>query len=71
MRVPDNLDAYNAYEREQARAEACASKCAICGEPIWEDAAYDLSDFGFRTLVCENCAEDWMRDWLKGQRRAI
>lgn len=64
MNVPDNLDAYNAYEREQARAEACASKCAICGEPLWEDYAYDL---GFSTLVCENCAEDWLRE----QRRAI
>ena len=64
MRVPDNYDAYRAHEREQARAEACASKCAICGEPIWEDYAYDL---GFHTLVCENCAEDW----LKEQRRAL
>lgn len=37
--IPDNLDAYNAYEREQERrremAEYGLPKCLMCEEPVY------------------------------------
>lgn len=54
MYVPDNFDAYDAYEKEQERWLAKRPKCAWCGEPIQEECAYRIND----EWVCEQCIDD-------------
>lgn len=45
------------YEREQARYEASLPRCANCGEPIYDEWAYEI-DPGY--YYCEDCAQDWL-----------
>lgn len=56
MRIPDNFDAYDAYEREQERWLAKRPKCEWCGEPIQDDYAYRIDD----DLVCTHCVDECM-----------
>lgn len=54
MYIPDNLDAYNAHEKEQERWLASRPVCSWCGEPIQEEYAYKIGD----ELVCEYCIDE-------------
>lgn len=53
MRIPDNFDLYDAYEREQARQEKHQPKCDWCGEAMWE-FYYKIGD----DRVCDRCIDD-------------
>lgn len=51
MYIPDNLDAYEAHERAQAREERKYPKCAECGEVIYQDNAVRVCG----NWICDNC----------------
>ena len=57
MYIPDNYDAYDAYERErERRADEILEdlpKCDWCNQPIEEDYYYDIGE-----KVCEQCMDD-------------
>ena len=52
--VPDNYDAYEAYEREIARQERHLPICCMCEEHIWqEDAVYINGEW-----YCPQCIKE-------------
>ena len=52
--VPDNYDAYEAYEREITRQERHLPICCMCEEHIWqEDAVYIDGKW-----YCDQCLDD-------------
>lgn len=57
MFIPDNLDLYDAYDREQAKGPNPVLECDWCGEPIFEGQNYLRID-KWDKCVCEKCAEE-------------
>lgn len=58
MIIRDNADAFDAYDREQAKAEDQAPHCDWCGEAMYE-YYYEIGD----EKVCDRCIED-CRHWV-------
>lgn len=57
MNVPDNLDLFDMYEREQAHRPDPVMECDICGEPIFAGQNY-LRIEQWDKCVCEQCADN-------------
>lgn len=61
MYIPDNYDAYDAYEREQSAKEKerieSLPVCDWCGETINDDSYYDING----DIVCPDCIDDCRR----------
>lgn len=57
MRVPDNLDLYEAHERRQAAELAKLPKCECCGEPIQDEYCYFIN----ADVICEDCMNENFR----------
>ena len=53
MRIPDNLDLFEAYEREQQAAMELLPVCEYCSQPIQDEHLWDIEG----TLYHEKCAE--------------
>lgn len=51
--VPDNYDAFRAYDAARAAEEELLPKCDICGEPIPE-RMYRING----ETLCEECMDD-------------
>ena len=53
--VPDNLDIWSAYDREQCQAAERLSRCSECDEPITTEMAYYING----EWICEECMEQY------------
>lgn len=57
MYVPDNYDAFEAYQAEQDAWLERRPVCTECGEPIQDDFLYDING----DIYCEECMKDVFR----------
>lgn len=65
MYVPDNYDAFRAWDAARAAEEARLPKCSDCGEPI-DEMMYRING----EVLCESClnfrygesVEDYLND---------
>ena len=60
MNVPDNLDAFDHYDREQERQLDRLPKCADCGETVQSEHFYLIND----EVICPDCLDRNYRKWV-------
>lgn len=57
MYVPDNYDAFEAYQASVDNWLDSRPVCIECGEPIQDDFLYDING----DIYCEECMKDVFR----------
>lgn len=60
MNVPDNLDAFNQYDREQERQLDRLPKCSDCGQAVQSEHFYLIND----EVICPDCLNRNYRKWV-------
>lgn len=55
MKIPDNLDAFNAWEDEITSRYRNREICVCCGERIKSEYAYDING-----LYCQGCFDEYV-----------
>ena len=55
--VPDNYDAWEAYDTEQERQAEQIPECDYCGEKVSGDHYYFIND----DVICPECLESYYR----------
>lgn len=58
--MKDNYDFFREHEAKEAAWLAKRPVCALCGEPIQDEYAWELEDDG--ELYCEECRNQWLDD---------
>ena len=58
MNIPDNLDMFDRYDREQARMLERLPKCCQCGQPIQQEMAVRISGKWY----CDSCLDVYFRE---------
>ncbi len=57
MNIPDNLDLFDMYDRDQAKKPNSVLECDWCGEPIFEGQDYLRID-RWDKCICVKCVDD-------------
>ena len=58
MRIPDNTDLFEIYDRDREHRAAKLPKCERCGEPIYQYKAVRIG----RCWYCDGCMEEMRED---------
>lgn len=58
MSIPDNLDLFDRYDREQARQLDRLPKCCQCGQPIQQEMAVRIGGKWY----CDSCLDVYFRE---------
>ena len=57
MRIPDNLDIWDAHDIEMERRRARLPQCDYCGEHIQDEYYYEING----EYICEECLNEHFR----------